>query len=330
MLLPGVPSRSEAQPASTPATSPRCAASVPPRLEIQGTRFRIDGSQAFPVFASYFDVMRADLDTITSDVAYLKSRGFSGMRVFPQWRRPAQNQGETLIDAAGAIRSHRRWNHFASVLREAGSCGLLVDVTFSRESLPGFSVDAYVRGIAEVARRLKGTAPHVLFDLQNERNHPVHDAMTFDTGEVIRLRNAVKAADPDRIVMMSTLGGPDESVALALAASLDAVAFHESQSAGWYAHTAEQVQSLLRAGRPVYLQESARAPDRGVNCSAAGESLNPWVRAVQIAHSAGAAAWTFHTDAGFQLGARRFQDAIRACPSESEFVDALPTLRLEP
>ncbi len=334
-LLAGAPSGSHAQPDSVPPSAPaspsaRCAASAAPRLEIQGTQFLIDGREAFPVFASYFEVMRADLETVKSDLAYLRSRGFSGVRIFPQWRRPEQDPGDTLLDAAGAIRSQSRWNHFAGVLLEAGSCDLLVDVTFNRESLPGFSVDAYRRGIAEVARRLKGMAPHVLFDLQNERNHPVHEAMAFSTGEVTGLRNGVKAADAGRILMMSTMGEPEESVALALAASLDVVAFHESQSAGWYEHTAERVQSLRRAGRPVYLQEGARAPDRGVSCTASGVSLNPWVRAVQIARKAGAAAWTFHTHAGFDLGLRRFQDAIRACPSESEFVDALPTLRLEP
>ena len=86
--------------------------------------------------------MRADLETVKSDLAYLRSRGFSGVRIFPQWRRPQQDPGDTLLDAAGAIRSQRRWSHFAGMLLEAGSCGLLVDVTFNRESLPGFSVDA--------------------------------------------------------------------------------------------------------------------------------------------------------------------------------------------
>lgn len=330
LLVAGAPSRLPAQPAASPPTATPCTASGPARLEVQGTRFRVDGRQSFPVFASYFDLMRADLATVASDLAYLKSRGFSGVRVFPQWRRPAQDQARTLVDEAGAIRSEQNWDHFAGVLREAGSCGMLVDVTFNRESLPDFSVEAYGRGIAEVARRLKGAAPHVLFDLQNERDHPVHEAMTFDTSEVTRLRNGVKAADVDRIVMMSTLGGPDESIALARAASLDVVAFHESQSAGWYEQTTAQVQSLLRAGRPVYLQEGARAPDRGVSCTASGVSVNPWVRAVQIAQRAGAAAWTFHTDAGFELGTRRFQDAIGSCASEREFVEALRTLRLDP
>ena len=52
--------------------------------------------------------------------------------------------------------------------------------------------------------------------------------------EVRRLRDAVKRADPGRLVMVSTQGGESESLSLAMEAELDVIAFHELQKSGWH------------------------------------------------------------------------------------------------
>jgi hypothetical protein len=186
------------------------------------------------------------------------------------------------------------------------------------------SLADYRSGIAEVIRRLKvlGTHPHVFIDLQNERNRGIA-GMDYTREEIAGLRDALKAADAARLVMCSTLGGVEESLALLKAARLDIVAFHEGQEKRWFLNTPAIVAALRRANVPVYLQEMARAPDRGVPCAERSDEPNAFIEAVRAARQAGAAAWTFHTDAGFRLDREAFQDRVRACGREREFLDTL-------
>jgi hypothetical protein len=304
-----------------------CRRPSPPVLAVSGQQFTLDGTPAFLVLASYFDAMRAPREHLESDFAYLKSKGVRGVRIFPMWTRDGQDRDKTLIDEAGRIRSAERWDQFATVLRIAGACGMVVDLTFNREMLAvdgvAMSQDAYQSMIAEVVGRLKaGAQRHVFVDLQNERNRGL-EGMDFTASEIRALRNAVKRADPDRIVMCSTLGGVSETLSLAAAAKLDVAAFHEGQEAGWHHDTPAIVSALKKGGLPVYLQEMARAPDRGVDCEIKPGEPNPFLTAMRAARAAGAAAWTFHTDAGFRLDSSPFQARLKMCGREREFLEML-------
>jgi hypothetical protein len=325
-----------------PSAASLCTQTSPPVLKTEGPRFSIDGRPRFVVLASYFDAMRARPAELESDLAFLKSKGVGGIRIFPLWVYQDQSQDATLLDADGRVRSPARWDHFTNVLSAAARCGLIVDVTFNREQLenvsPPFSVAEYAGdpekttcrggggdagGITEVACRLKraGTFPHVFFDLQNEAGKS--DEMKLSNGDARRIRDAIKSIDPDRLVMVSALGGAQTSLDVARSAALDAIAFHESQEKDWYEATAANVRALLAAGRPVYLQEMARAPDRGVTCFDARGEPNPFLEAVRMARDAGAAAWTFHTGAAFRLDIRRFQSELSVCKAEKDFLDGL-------
>jgi hypothetical protein len=305
----------------------RCASTNAPALGTSGPHLTIDGRQTFIVLASYFDAMRAPVETIEGDFAFLRETGIRGIRIFPLWVRDDQDPAATLLDATGRVRSDERWRHFEHVLNTAARCGMIVDLTFNREMLTvngaPMSLARYQTGIVDIVERLdaSGRHPHVFIDLQNERNRGI-PGMDYSTAEIRRLRDAVKAADPERLVMCSTLGGVKETIALVTDARLDVAAFHEDQRQGWHGETAANVRALAASARPVYLQEMARAPDRGVDCIAPPGS-NALIDAVRAAKQAGAAAWTFHTDAGFRLDREQFQDEIRGCAQERAFLDAL-------
>jgi hypothetical protein len=328
-----------------------CTATSPPRLEASGANLLVDGQPRFSVFVSYFDVMRASAAAIEQDFAFLKSKGANGVRVFPLWIREAglpsaQKPDATLLDGEGRIRSQERWDHFAMALKRAAQCGLLVDVTFSRENLDtvaGLTPAEYQgnpkatacaggrggTGLSEIACRLKGPEyAHVLFDLQNERNvGPKGMALTI--AELKSIRDAVKAVAPDRLVMVSHGGGDiNSTIEAARATGLDVIAFHEEQRRGWYEQTAAHVAALKAVGRPVYLQESGRATMpgerfRGADCASGAPGDGPFSKALLEARKAGAAAWTFHTDAGFRLDTQSFQKELAACPQETAFLDIL-------
>lgn len=308
-----------------------CERQNAPVLQTRGAELLIDGVPSFAVLVSYFDAMRASAAALETDFAFLASKGVRGVRIFPLWIRDDQRADATLVDANGRVRSPERWTHFTGILEKAAACGLIVDVTFNREQLAKtstFTVAEFESGIAEIARRLKaaGSHSHVLFDLQNERNHPDAPAMQLTVAEVRRLRDAVKRADPGRLLSMSTQGGVAESLSLARLAKLDVIAYHEIQEAGWYKHTPAIVRTLRAGGLPIYLQEMARAPDRGVTCDRVDLEADPLVQALRAARLAGAAAWTFHTGAGFQLDVRPFQQELASCPREVDFLERLRTV----
>ena len=232
-----------------------CTRQSAPVLRRSGVNLLTDGQPSFLVLVSYFDAMRASEATLERDFAFLKSKGVDGIRIFPLWVYGTQTPDATLLDADGRIRSDERWRHFDSILRKAGACGFVVDVTFNREHLDKaseFSVEEFQAGIVEVASRLHAAqrSPHVFMDLQNERGHPDAPAMQLTNVEVRRLRDAVKSADPSRLVMVSTQGGARKSLSLASRAELDVIAFHELQKPGWHDNTAAHGPEIEGGRRP--------------------------------------------------------------------------------
>lgn len=305
-----------------------CTRQSAPVLATSGSTLLRDGQPSFLVLVSYFDAMRASEAALNSDFAFLKNKGIDGIRIFPLWVYGTQEPNATLLNANGRLRSEERWKRFVSILQKAAACGFVVDVTFNREQLAKtseFTVAEFRAGIVDVVSRLHADPrhPHVFIDLQNEHGHPDAPAMQLTVEEVRRLRDEVKRADPSRLVMVSTQGGETESLTLAKLADLDVIAFHELQQADWHTSTTSTVHALKAGGVPIYLQEMARAPDRGVRCATDTPEVNPFVEAMRKAMKAGAAAWTLHTSAGFRLDVAPFQTRILSCQREIDFLDAL-------
>ena len=253
---PAAPAPAPATP-SAPATGPEAPAPAAAELGIAGERFTLDGQPRFLTFISYFDAPRAA--SLESDLDFIRHElGFDGIRVFPNWwvyDRQAQPcpaaRDDTLFEAGGAVRGDATpatgpLARLLRVLDEAGRRGLVVDLSFARETVPGgMAVEPYRRALQRTAFLLRGQR-HVLFDLQNERDldrPPMH----LTPAEVEGLRAAVKdpeLGDPSRLVVASTTGvspplggrGPDDpasTVGFVRTIGLDAVAYHDPRGPGW-------------------------------------------------------------------------------------------------
>ena len=336
------------QTATSTAGSAQSLPSSPPAptLSINGTRLAVAGTPRFLVFVSYFDAMNAaHLDT---DLTWIAARA-DGIRVFVNWwdfddrRRCATRFSDrTLIraDPDGTVSvSPDRLERLKAVLAAARARGLVVDVTFSYESVKGLSKlegDAdglvcgsssnlqnqvrfapYVRAVGEVARALAAPAfDHVFIDVQNEVNggwgHLAPD-------EIAALASAVHAAAPGRPVTASSFDpDPSRQVSMLQAAGLDILTFHDwPRTKEWPERTGPQVTAsrlaLAKAGleRPIFAGE----PDR----SAYGRGSGAFSISMRGSEKAGAAAWTLHTRAGFRLDARRFRDGL--APAARHFLN---------
>lgn len=331
---------------------PLCAlAQAPLVLGKSGQTFTVNGEARFLTFISYFDAMDVDPTSLSLDFAYLRGKGIDGVRIFPNWwhttvPRPATPSSTTLMNAAGGFRPGRM-TKLKQILDTAKAHRLVVDVSFAAETVVDGSdtltFQEYRTAIVAVAQELSGSAyRHVLFDFQNEGNY-VGEFRCAGGGPTCAplyvplssLRNDVAAVDPNRLVTMSIADGSlpyqgeyaqwgdmmDDS-------GMDVLSFHENRDLNqfWtYPRVKEITAALVWSGdipRVVYLQEPERWLPSG-HADHSGQSVLTaanFRQAVSSAKFAGAAAWCFHTEAGFVLDGTRIENTLAANPEKS-FLD---------
>lgn len=330
-VQPGPPLAAPPAPAGTPV------------LGVSGAQFTVNGAPKFLLFVSYFDALRranhggtnaGDLDT---DFTYIKSRGFDGIRIFPNWfhyESGARADDDGLFTSRGAIRAEA-WPVFLRVLERAAANGLLVDVSFSRETISDLSNEHYGAQLRSVTAALASNYPNVLFDLQNE--FPIH----MSTRDMQTLMTSyVRPADPHRLVTASLDSGsiPDPTQAGRLAAELGltVVAYHDARDVEtWFTEAhAKAVIAALKNGLgpfelPIYLQEpvpvATLCPPR---CDPRDWDNAP-LHAREAAGAArrfGAAAWTFHTRSTFDLADRTFRARLDADPKQKAAFEAVASV----
>ncbi len=300
-------------------------------LGIAGSRFTVDGQPKFLLFVSYFDGLRrananggaGDVDT---DFAYLKRTGYHGIRLMVNWRYtcgsgPADD-AQKLFAADGSL-NQPMWPVFVRLLERAAAHGLLVDVTFTRDTYDvAIPVDAYRKAIAGVAERLlaAGGYRHVLFDVHNE--YPIHGLTPSDVHDIL---SDVEAVDAARIATASGGGGDivDDP-------AMDVVAYHDSREDDWHepAAAVRQLEAVRRgiapAEKPIYFQEPMPFRKFHPDCGH-GEWPRSGAarRAVEHARRNGAAAWTFHTRQSFDLRRRTLVAILEDDPDQKAELEAV-------
>lgn len=292
-------------------------------LGISGTRFTVDGQERFLLGVSLFDAL-GPTPPSGDDLEALARWGVGIVRVWAHWREPIYARDGSLTP-----QGRRR---LEALLDRLGTRGFLELVLCRPGQLPGQrftvfeSAAARVRAAREIATALRGRR-NVLFDLYNEHDHedgPITHA------EARALRDAVKSADPDRLVTISSTeshflneaGAMDDTGRANLVAEVggdagsvraDVLAPHLPKTKDWAAATAARVETLrseltrLNVVIPIYLNEERRAePGRGTIPAAA------YLAAASGARAAGAAGWVFHTAAGYALSKGGFVRALGA------------------
>ena len=288
-------------------------------LSIQGDHFALNGEAKFLVLAGYFDGL--DAGNVGADLDYLKSKGIDGVRVFPNWWDYSNGNftgnERTVIDRGGGVRANRL-DKLKQIAETAASKGMIVDVSFTRETVTGACTNSrpgggslsvmcetqYKNGVASVAAALKDNA-NVFYDLQNEFDG---DLTRLAPSHVTDLRNRIKAADADAIISVSTASQANSgSIAAGQAQSfsLDIANVHSTAEENAN-RIAAIVSSAKSAGKPVYLGEPYHTDYIDDNAATSSEL----VRFVTEAKRAGAAAFTFHFSGSFSLDGRSLQASL--------------------
>jgi len=297
------------------------AAAGPATITVSGTSFHVDGRPAFLLGVSLFDALGStpprDLDLDT-----LGKWGVGVVRVWAHWLEPIY-QADGTLTAPGRTR-------LLTLTERLRARGMVLELALLRPGqLPGqgvaifASAEARVRAVQSITTALRDYR-NVIFDLYNEHDHPGGPISHADSRV---LCDAVKAIDRARLVTISSTGGHLVSAASQVgpsedknlreeagtgpgAVAVDIVAPHFPRSDDWAAATGTRVAAvksvLEKMGRPlpIYLNEERRTDDR--------TALDPaaYREAFAKAREAGAAAWLFHTAAGFGLKQKPFLDAL--------------------
>lgn len=320
-------------------------------LGVSGPSFTVAGEPRFLLFVSYFDAMRrvcADVTgdchgregDIDADLAYFKRHGIDGIRIFPNWYHYASGakaNDDALFtvrgDGPGPARIRpAKLRVLRHVLDRAAAHGLLVDLTFTSDTIAGLSFEDYGAQIGEVTAALAGQAPHVLFDMNNEFPRWT----TRDEMKRI-LVGHIRPSDPDRIVTASSDSGSVSAAKAGESAAFigegDArfvAAYHDGRDRErWFQDgTVRQVVADLRGAvgpaRPIYLQEPMPVSRFCDSCQGVFDATPGRARAAaRAAEAAGAAAWTFHTRSTFDLAQRRYVDLIPESAPERKALESL-------
>src|SRR5262245_11073397 len=272
----------------------------PVTLGISGDKFTLNGQPKFLIGVSYFDGSNYQV----SDFDALAARRFNLIRIWLDWG--VAGDGRSFFDASGALVQGQK---LLNLVRAARARGLVVDVTILD---PGLTFSDVNRALRETATLLKDE-PNILFDVMNEHDHP---AGPRSHAEVAGFISTVKSIAPNVPVTVSSTGGHlmnTTNIDEEMGAGVQIVTPHFERTADWYDRTDERVtfvkNHIASRGRnlPVYLQEEARRGHSGLD-----PSKDQFLQAAREARDAGAAAWIFHTDAGFDLNVNSFFGALDA------------------
>ncbi len=311
----------------------------------QFDHFLVNGKPKFLVFISYFDGLDASTGVMAADFDRFRDTGIGGVRVFANWWdvQGSVTDSNPLIQNNGTL-NPATLTTLKTLLDIARARGLVVDLSFACETVAGLTHAQYQAGLAATAAELNNEAyRHVIFDLANERSEGDVGCPSggFSLGQIQALRTAVKNVDPSRLVTASDVGTTGDIVTFSDAADLDFLAYHDPRGPNWHLDTDEVVVALKTAMNaanctpasggpcmPIYLQEPERNHYAPGTCNAQGAvySGQTFVDAVTRAKSAGGAAWTFHTGAGFDLNGGKSVTDIggtqgRLCGDEENFLN---------
>lgn len=299
-------------------------------LAASGDALTVNGKPTFLLFISYFDGPRSI--RLGEDFEYFRDVvKADGIRVLPNWlsceediHQPrCQPAGDGLFDGeTGAVRAERL-EALKRLITLAAGHRLVVDVTFTRDTLePAMPIDAYRAAIVRTSEALKPYR-NVLFDVQNEFDR---DGLT--EAQVGEIRAAIRKVDAERLVTASGSGAYKAEQAGRLAAEygMDLITVHDPRREDtWFLdETLEEIVSGAKEaagpGRlPVYLQEPTGWGSRSDDDTEAEH----FRRAARAARQAGAAAWTFHQRVGFNLQRESFKARIARDPAMKTALESL-------
>jgi hypothetical protein len=314
-------------------------------LGISGDKFTLNGQPTFLLGVSYFDV----LGWRTSDLDALQARRFNMVRIFLDWNVwPGGHRLRSCFNPDGSMKNTASLVNF---VRACAARGMVVDVAIlhvGSNELKDWTSSSFPQIAIRNAVRLLAPEPNVLFDLVNEHNGftAAGKNMAWSDSHALMksLVTAARLEKSNAILTVSSLSmvfpgyyehilRADDSVNPAivdeeLATGIDVMTPHFGREVDWYSRTDRRVLNLKNhitsRGKStlIYLQEENRRSTAVDNGEGGGNiPKEHFFQAVMEAKYTGAAAWLFHTRAGFDLATSSFFAQLD--PQENEIANGI-------
>jgi hypothetical protein len=271
------------------------------RLGMDGSAFTLDGKPTFLMGISYYGALGASDTSIQADLDDLRRCGINWVRVWATWG--AFENDVSAVDAEGHAREPYL-EKLAWLVAECDRRGIVVDVTLSRgNGVTGpprlGTLEAHARAVETLVKALESHRNWYL-DLANERN--IRDERFVSVDDLIELRRAVKALDPERLVTASHAGDltREELREYLIGVRVDFLAVHRPRHAGSPAETEARARECrawmaeLVREVPLHYQEPFR---RGFDPDGWEPAAENFLQDLKQAHAGGAAGWCFHNGA---------------------------------
>lgn len=290
--LPRTVAASEAEPASDASKT---------RLQIDGSRFTINGKPTFLHGVSYYGALGAKRKSVIRDLDDMQEHGVNWVRVWATWS--AFDNDVSAVDNEGRAREfymqELKW-----LIAECDRRGVVVDVTLTKGE--GRLGNAHVSALAKHARALETLTTELkawrnwYLDIANEHNIRSKSLSTkfvpFDDARA--LRDRVKKIDRNRLLTISYVrdASKEDLRSYLFNVQVDFLSPHRPRnpdSAGQTADVTRRYLTWMRGlGRviPVHYQEPFRRDfSKGWQPTA-----EDFVTDLDGAIQAGAAGWCFH------------------------------------
>src|SRR3989344_3703606 len=275
-------------------------------LGISGNRFTLNGQPKFLVLSGYWDGL--DASNPSADLNWLKSKGFDGIRIFPnlwdycpncsQRYTPSSN---TAMNPDASI-DQTRLNQLISIVNTANSLGMIVDITFARETVAGagctasagnevMCVPEFKRGMISVMNALNSKT-NVFYDIQNEYDHPAIDLSNADIGNI-------KSGLPSGRILSVSSGDPSGPTAISNADYFGMNLVNVHFAGGQELNT--NLSSSVISNKPTYIGEPYHTD------SISNYTTSDLIDGVVNAKRVGIAVWLFHSNASFGLDGTSIQ-----------------------
>ncbi|MDP2642010.1 MAG: hypothetical protein Q8P21_01830 [bacterium] len=311
---------------TNPNTPPAGGTNTSATLGTSGNKFTIKGQSKFLILATYFDGL--DAQSFTTDLDYLDSKGLDGIRIMPNWWvYPGLTQASnTLIDTNGGIRQSRM-DKLKQIIEAADARDMIVDVTFTRETVPGscknsgdgsgvtyICEDKYKNGVVSAIEALSGY-DNVIFDFQNEAEGA--NRITYlAPSHITDLKNRARAVNSSAILSVSYGVSVSEGLSAANQFGLDIANFHLAYTNSLNTYTSA-VSQASNSSKPTYLGE----PYHTDFITKEGATVQDLTTRLNAARNAGISAWVFHSSGPFNLNNRSFEASLTS--TEKSFINSI-------
>lgn len=309
------------------------------RIGISNAKFTYNDVPTFMLMHTYFDAINAR----QTDLPIFKARGINALRLMLAWPLPSYAAG-AIFNSDGTLKTTEKATLLAFI-RAADALGIVIELVVLHDSIDAFLTTGTDRTNAIInAVTYFGNEPNVMFDICNEIDlaagtwattfaswDALLDTAHANTSAICYVSVAPSTVEADGPFLHNTTDAVDSSFMTSwMNTSTDVCVPHLKGNAQWWWSKARRVENMRawldangHSSKPLFMNEDNRwgegYGDTGAGDLPADRYLSTMLDSVRY----GAAGWTFHSNASYDLSIAGAYPTLFTEDTEREIFDRL-------